>query len=335
MTAPLLDVEGLTVEFPTAHGTIRAVDGVSFRLDAGEVLGIVGESGSGKTVTCRALMRLLPSRRARIVAGSARLDGVDLLALDEAGLQEVRGATIGMIFQNPMTHLDPVMTIGDQIAEPLRVHEGLSRGEALGHAVELLRQVGIPDPATRLGAYPHEFSGGMRQRVLIAAALACKPKLLIADEPTTALDVTVQSQILRLLLDLRDRTGLAIILISHDLGVVAQTCDSVAVMYAGRIVEHAAKEALLRRPLHPYTKGLTGSQPGAAPPGEELPSIPGQPPSLADLPTGCHFHPRCAYAVAVCSDEAPPLVDVDVGAGPGPGRKSACHRWESLGPAAP
>ncbi len=323
-TRPLLAVEGLTVEFETPEGVVRAVDDVSFELGAGEVLGIVGESGSGKTVTCRALMRLLPSRRARIVAGAVHLDGSDLMAIGEAEMQAVRGETIGMIFQNPMTHLDPVMTIGDQIAEPLRVHQGMSRGEALKCAADMLRQVGMPDPVHHLGSYPHEFSGGMRQRALIAAALACKPRLLIADEPTTALDVTVQAQILRLLLDLRDRTGLSIILITHDLGVVAQTCDTVAVMYAGRIVERAPKAELLRRPLHPYTEGLIASQPGTAPPGEALPSIPGQPPSLSQLPEGCRFHPRCAYVEAVCRDAIPPLAAV------APAHSSACLRWRTL-----
>ncbi|HEX5077784.1 MAG TPA: ABC transporter ATP-binding protein [Geminicoccaceae bacterium] len=324
MQASLLEVEGLTVEFATPAGSFRATDGVSFSLAAGEVMGLVGESGSGKTVTCRALMRLLPSRQARVIAGSARIDGVDLMALDEAEMMRVRGAKIGMIFQNPMTHLDPVMAIGDQIAEPLRVHQGLPRAAALERAVELLRQVGIPDPARRVRAYPHEFSGGMRQRAMIAAALACRPKLLIADEPTTALDVTVQAQILRLLLELREREGLAIILISHDLGVVAQICDTIAVMYAGRIVERAAKRTLLRRPLHPYTAGLIGSQPGAAPPRLELPSIPGQPPSLIDLPRGCSFHPRCALAEPACRAAPPPLVEV------APGHHTACRRWRAL-----
>jgi peptide/nickel transport system ATP-binding protein len=328
VTSPLLQVEGLTVEFATAAGSFRATDDVSFALGSGEVLGLVGESGSGKTVTCRALMRLLPSRQARVVAGSARIDGVDLMSLDEAAMMRVRGGTIGMIFQNPMTHLDPVMTIGDQIAEPLRVHQGLSRAAALGRAADLLRQVGIPDPGRRVRSYPHEFSGGMRQRAMIAAALACGPKLLIADEPTTALDVTVQAQILRLLLELRDRTGLAIILISHDLGVVAQICDTIAVMYAGRIVERAAKRELLRRPRHPYTLGLIGSQPGSAPPLQELPSIGGQPPSLIDLPRGCSFHPRCAFAEPACRLAPPPLVDV------APGHRTACLRWRALEDAA-
>jgi peptide/nickel transport system ATP-binding protein len=327
MNPPLLEVEDLTVEFTTPGGVVRAVDRVSFALGHAGVLGLVGESGSGKTVTCRALMRLLPSR-ASIVAGHARIAGVDLLTLDEGEMTAVRGSTIGMIFQNPMTHLDPVMTIGEQIAEPLRALRGMTRRGALARAEELLRRVGIPDPKARLRSYPHQFSGGMRQRALVAAALACGPKLLIADEPTTALDVTVQAQILQLLLELRARSGLAIILISHDLGVVAQTCDAIAVMYAGRIVERADKRSLLRWPLHPYTKGLIGSQPGAGAPQTPLPSIPGQPPSLADLPTGCRFHPRCAYAERACQIEQPPLVE------PVPGHATACRRWRVLRDAA-
>ena len=334
MSAPLLEVEDLTVEFATPGGIVRAVDGVSFTLGHGEVLGLVGESGSGKTVTCRALMRLLPSRQARIVAGRAQVEGTDLLALDEAEMTRVRGATIGMIFQNPMTHLDPVMTIGDQIAEPLRVHHGMSRNQALGHAIDLLRQVGIPDPKIRIRSYPHEFSGGMRQRAMIAAALACQPKVLIADEPTTALDVTVQAQIMELLSDLQDERKMGLILITHDLGVVAEVADRVAVMYAGRIVEQAdvydlyAQRTLLRRPLHPYPTGLIGSQPGATEPHRPLPSIPGQPPSLADPPAGCRFHPRCTHAEAACRIERPPLVEPD------PGHATACRRWRFLRDAA-
>jgi len=324
MSGPVLRVEDLTVEFTAPGGPLRAVDNVSFELAEGEVLGLVGESGSGKTLTCRALIRLLPSRRARITRGVVRVGELDLLTLPESAMQRVRGERIGMIFQNPMSHLDPVMTIGDQIGESLRFHKGMTRKEAASRAVELLRQVGIPDPALRSRSYPHELSGGMRQRAMIAIALAGEPRILIADEPTTALDVTVQAQILRLLLDLRDRAGLSIILITHDLGVVAETCETVAVMYAGRIVERAAKRALLRAPLHPYSQGLIRSQPGAGTPQAELPSIPGQPPSLADLPQGCRFHPRCAYVVARCREVRPPLADA------GEGRRSACLRWQDL-----
>jgi peptide/nickel transport system ATP-binding protein len=324
MSAPVLRVEDLTVEFAAPGGPLRAVDEVSFELAEGEVLGLVGESGSGKTLTCRALIRLLPSRRARITRGVVRVDGLDLMTLPERAMQRVRGERIGMIFQNPMTHLDPVMTIGEQIGEALRFHKGITRRDAARRAVELLRQVGIPDPALRSRSYPHSLSGGMRQRAMIAIALAGEPRILIADEPTTALDVTVQAQILRLLLDLRDRAGLSIILITHDLSVVAETCETVAVMYAGRIVERAAKRTLLRRPLHPYSQGLIRSQPGAGAPLAELPSIPGQPPSLANLPQGCRFHPRCAYAVPRCREIRPPLADA------GAGRRSACLRWQEL-----
>jgi peptide/nickel transport system ATP-binding protein len=324
MSAPVLRVEDLTVEFTAPGGPLRAVDEVSFELAEGEVLGLVGESGSGKTLTCRALIRLLPSRRARITRGVVRVDGLDLMTLPESMLQRVRGERIGMIFQNPMTHLDPVMTIGEQIGESLRFHKGITRREAGRRAVELLRQVGIPDPALRSRSYPHSLSGGMRQRAMIAIALAGEPRILIADEPTTALDVTVQAQILRLLLDLRDRAGLSIILITHDLGVIAETCETVAVMYAGRIVERAAKRTLLREPLHPYSQGLIRSQPGAGAPLAELPSIPGQPPSLAELPQGCRFHPRCAYAIPRCREIRPPLADA------GTARRSACLRWQEL-----
>ncbi len=324
MTEPVLEVEHLTVEFAAPGGPLRAVDDVSFELGAGEVLGLVGESGSGKTLTCRALMRLLPSRRARITRGAVRIGGLDLMTLAEPALQRVRGEQIGMIFQNATSHLDPVMSIGGQIGEALRFHHGMTRREAALRAVELLRQVGIPDPALRTRSYPHELSGGMRQRALIAVALAGEPRILIADEPTTALDVTVQAQILRLLLDLRDRRGLSIILITHDLGVVAETCESVAVMYAGRIVERAAKRELLRAPLHPYSQGLIGSQPGAGAPQAELPSIPGQPPSLADLPPGCRFHPRCGYVLDRFRAVRPPLATA------GQGRASACLRWQEL-----
>jgi peptide/nickel transport system ATP-binding protein len=324
MSGPVLRVEDLTVEFTAPGGPLRAVDEVSFELAEAEVLGLVGESGSGKTMTCRALIRLLPSRRARITRGAVRLGELDLMTLPESAMQRVRGEQIGMIFQNPMTHLDPVMAIGEQIGESLRFHKGITRREAAGRAIELLRQVGIPDPALRSRSYPHELSGGMRQRAMIAIAIAGEPRILIADEPTTALDVTVQAQILRLLLDLRDRAGLSIILITHDLGVVAETCETVAVMYAGRIVERAAKRALLRAPLHPYSQGLIRSQPGAGAPLAELPSIPGQPPSLVDLPRGCRFHPRCAYVIPRCREVRPPLADA------GKGRRSACLRWQEL-----
>lgn len=316
----LLSVRDLRI----AAGRQDLVEGVGFDLAEGEVLGLVGESGSGKTVTCRALMRLLPEGQLRIAGGSIVLNGRDLVPLREAEMRKVRGVEIGMIFQNPSSHLDPVMRIGDQIAESVRYHEGASPKLALARAVDLLRQVGIPDPARRIGAYPHEFSGGMRQRVMIAIALACRPKLLIADEPTTALDVTVQAQVLRLLLDLRDRLGLAILLVTHNLGVVAQTCDTLAVMYAGRMMEYGVKRDLLRAPAHPYTEALLKCQPGWAPSVGALPAIPGQPPAASAFPEGCRFHPRCPRVADICRHQPAPLLPVD-GI-----RVSACHFAEPL-----
>ena len=294
------------------------VEDVDLDLREGEVLGLVGESGSGKTVTCRALARLLP-RGLRIAAGSVRFNGRDLARLSEEEMRKVRGVEIAMIFQNPSSHLDPVMRIGNQIAESVRYHEGASMADGRARAVELLRQVGIPDPARRVDAYPHEFSGGMRQRAMIAIALACNPKLLIADEPTTALDVTVQAQVLRLLLDLRDRLGLAILLVTHNLGVVAQTCDSLAVMYAGRVMERGATRELLRTPAHPYTEALLKCQPGSAKPAALLPAIPGQPPSASAFPDGCRFHPRCPRAAPQCQERRPELRPLDRE------RMAACH----------
>jgi len=324
----LLEVRNLSVEFATPAGRLKAVDDVSFAIGEGEVMGLVGESGSGKTVACRAMLHLLPPGRKRSVAGEAVFEGRNLMAMNDAELREVHGRKIGMIFQNPSSHLDPLMTVGGQVAEPLIYHEGLTRKDARSRAVELLRQVGIPDPARAVDAYPHQLSGGMRQRVMIASAVACRPKLLVADEPTTALDVTVQTQILRLLLELRDKTGLAIVLITHDLAVIASTCDSVAVMYAGRIMERAPKPELVARPRHPYTMGLIRSQPSRAVPGRELPSIEGQLPAPGDLPTGCRFHPRCAFAAERCRR---PPVDLEAA---GPEHVTACLRWREIGQAA-
>jgi peptide/nickel transport system ATP-binding protein len=324
MSAALIEAQDLTVDIETRSGRLRPVDHVSFALRAGEIMGLVGESGSGKSMTCRALMRLLPSRQARIAAGRVVFEGRDIAALPESEMRALRGPKMAMIFQNPSSHLDPVMTIGEQITEAVLSHEKIGRKAARDRAADLLRQVGFPDPRRQLDAYAHQFSGGMRQRAMIAAALACRPQLLIADEPTTALDVTVQAQILRLLLDLRDRTGLAIILITHDLGVVAQTCESVAVMYAGRIVERARKTDLLRRPLHPYTEALMRSRPESVPLGSLLPSIEGQPPALSQLPPGCRFHPRCPHCRPLCRETDPALVRA------GKDRASACLRWEDL-----
>ena len=261
MTAPLLSVRDLKTYFFTEDGTTRAVDGMSFDVGAGETLGIVGESGCGKSVTALSVMRLLPPRMARTVAGSVTFEGADLLALPEAEMRAIRGNRIAMIFQEPMTSLNPVLTIGHQIAEAVRIHEGASPSQARARAVEMLTLVRIPDAPRRLGDYPHQFSGGMRQRVMIAMALACNPRLLVADEPTTALDVTIQAQILRLMLELKERTGAAVILITHDLGVVAETCQRVIVMYAGKKIEEAPVLELFDRPAHPYTRGLMASIP--------------------------------------------------------------------------
>jgi oligopeptide/dipeptide ABC transporter ATP-binding protein len=318
----LLDVRDLSVAF--SGGRVVAADNVSFRIGKGETVALVGESGSGKTVSALSILRLLPYPAASHPSGEVWFEGRNLLKLKESQLQSVRGDRISMIFQEPMTSLNPLHPIERQVGEVLRVHRHMEDKAVRTRVLELLHKVGIREPEKRLDAYPHQLSGGQRQRVMIAMALANEPDLLIADEPTTALDVTVQAQILRLLLDLRDRTGLAIILVTHDLGVVAQTCDSVAVMYAGRIVERASKRDLLRRPLHPYTEGLVRSQPEAARPGEPLPSIDGQPPSLAALPQGCRFHPRCAYVEPACRVADVPLVAA------GASRASACRRWEVL-----
>jgi peptide/nickel transport system ATP-binding protein len=315
----LLTVRDLSI----GVGQRLIVEGVDIDLSAGEVLGLVGESGSGKTVTCRALARLLPTGL-RIAGGSVRFNGRDLARLGEDDMRKVRGVEIAMIFQNPSSHLDPVMRIGDQIAESVRDHEGASSAEGRARAVDLLRQVGIPDPARRLDSYPHEFSGGMRQRAMIAIALACSPKILIADEPTTALDVTVQAQVLRLLLDLRDKLGLAILLVTHNLGVVAQTCESLAVMYAGRVMERGATREILRAPAHPYTDALLKCQPGSAQPAALLPAIPGQPPSASAFPDGCRFHPRCPRAEAQCQERRPELRPLDSE------RMAACHFAELM-----
>ncbi|QMR68869.1 ABC transporter ATP-binding protein [Klebsiella grimontii] len=298
----LLKVNRLAV---TGGEDITLVDNVSFTLEAGEMLGLVGESGSGKTVTCRALMRLLPGDGLRISGGEVVLDGRDILPLSEGQMSAVRGREIGMIFQNPTSHLNPVMTIGEQIAESRRLHFAANRRQAREDALALLRQVGIPDPQNRLNSYPHEFSGGMRQRAMIAVALAPEPRLLIADEPTTALDVTVQMQILRLLSDLRAELGLAVIMITHDLGVVAQTCDRIAVMYGGRLCEVGDKREVLAGPLHPYTRGLIDCQPASEGGRGRLTIIDGQPPSADHFPSGCRFHPRCRRADEACLQQPP------------------------------
>jgi peptide/nickel transport system ATP-binding protein len=305
---PILSVEKLTVE--SHDGTTRRaiVDGLSFDLGEGEILGLVGESGSGKTMACRALMRLLTSPNLSISADAIRTGGRDISKLGEAEFAKVRGREMGMIFQNPSSHLDPVMRIGEQIAETVRIAQGASRREAKAEAVEILRQVGIPDPVARAEAYAHEFSGGMRQRAMIAVALASDPKILIADEPTTALDVTVQAQVLRLLKDLRDRRGMSLIFITHDLGVVAQLCDEIAVLYAGRLCEKGPVRQVLRHPHHRYTAGLIACQPGGDAGLRRLRTIDGQPPSPFAMPPGCRFHPRCSHATDLCRSEQPKMI---------------------------
>jgi oligopeptide/dipeptide ABC transporter ATP-binding protein len=317
---PLIEVRDLAIDFATEHGTVRPVDGVSFSLDAGRTLGIVGESGCGKSVTSLAIMGLLARPPARVAAGEIRFDGQDLLTLPAKQLRDLRGDQLSMIFQEPMSALNPSLTIGDQIGEVLVRHRGLKQDAANNEAIALLRLVGIPGPERRVHEYPHRLSGGMRQRVVIAMALACRPKLLIADEPTTALDVTIQAQILDLLRRLRDETGTAIILITHDLGVIAELADEVAVMYAGRVVERAPVARLFAAPQHPYTIGLLGAVARLDTRVERLAVIAGTVPSPHKAPAGCRFHPRCPFAVERCRSEAPPL-------GPlGPDHWAACWR---------
>jgi peptide/nickel transport system ATP-binding protein len=308
LTDALLEVEGLAVEFATAQGWARVVDDVSFTIGRGETLGLLGESGCGKSVTSLAVMGLLPPRSSRIAAGSIRLDGRELRGLSESQLSDVRGNLVSMIFQEPMTSLDPAFRVGEQIASVLRRHRGTSRGGARERAVELLDLVGIPDAARRVDDYPHTFSGGMRQRVMIAIALACEPDLLIADEPTTALDVTVQKQILELLADLQDRLGMGVLFVTHDMGVISQISDRVVVMYAGQVVEQASTEEVFWHPQHPYTEGLLACLP-AEHGRERLRGIPGLVPGPLDLPGGCRFHPRCHHARAGLCDVTPPGLD--------------------------
>ncbi|WOH82227.1 ABC transporter ATP-binding protein [Bradyrhizobium sp. BEA-2-5] len=307
----VLEVKNLKTVFFTNSGLFKAVDDLSFNVRRGETLAIVGESGCGKSVTALSLMRLVPDPPGRIVGGSVTLEGTELLSLDEAQMRAVRGNRISMIFQEPMTSLNPVMRIGDQIVEAVRLHQKVSSKEAWKQAVEMLRLVRIPEPARRAREYPHQLSGGMRQRAMIAMALACRPALLIADEPTTALDVTIQAQILALILDLQKELGTGLVLITHDLGVVAQTAQRVIVMYAGKKVEEATVESLFETPLHPYTRGLMASIPAVPSPDARedvrLVEIPGMVPSLTKLPPGCAFAPRCKLAVDRCRQEYPPL----------------------------
>lgn len=302
----LLEVEGLRVTLPSASGPVTVVDRVDFVVDQGQVLGLAGESGSGKTMSALAVLGLLP-RRSR-VEGRVVFNGRDLVGLSERALRGVRGRQISMVFQDPMTSLHPMLTIGRALSEHLRQHLGLSRADAKRRSIELLEEVRIPDPEGSLRAYPHQFSGGMRQRIAIAVALICQPSLVIADEPTTALDVTVQAGILRLLDRLRHETGLAVLLITHDLGVMSAIADTVSVMYAGRIVESGTTSEMLQSPRHPYTEGLLGALPHPETTADRpLVSIPGSPASSADPPPGCRFHPRCRYALESCAHDDPPL----------------------------
>ncbi len=323
-TAPILDIVDLRTWFFTRDGVVRAVDGVSFHVDPGETLAIVGESGCGKSVTALSILRLIPSPPGRIVSGSVKFAGRDLLGLTETAMRQVRGNEISMIFQEPMTSLNPVLTIGRQIAETLILHQGLGRKAAHAKAVDMLRLVNIPEGEQRVAEYPHQLSGGMRQRVMIAMALACNPQLLIADEPTTALDVTIQAQILDLMRELKQKIDAAIVLITHDLGVVAEMAQRVVVMYAGSKIEEATVGELFRRPLHPYTKGLLGSIPrlGASlgGPAPRLAEIPGMVPSLTDAIAGCAFAARCESANEICRRATPGLEEKR------PGHFAACFR---------
>ncbi len=316
----LLAVEDLSVEFRTRRGTARVLDRVGFTIERGQTLGVVGESGCGKSVTALAVMRLIASPPGRITGGRVLFEGRDLLALPEDEMRRVRGNRVSMIFQEPMTSLNPAYTVGDQIAESVRLHQGLGRAEAIERAAQMLDAVGIPDPSRRVHEYPHQFSGGMRQRVMIAMALACQPDLLVADEPTTALDVTVQAQIFDLIADLREKTGTAVMLITHDMGAVAEMTDRVVVMYAGHVVESGDVAEVLREPLHPYTRGLIACAPGArtTAPGQYLDEIPGTVPSLVERGAGCLFAQRCAQAQPRCHAELPAQVQ------PSPGRTVMC-----------
>jgi len=322
---PLLEVDALTTEFDTDEGMVRAVDGVGFSVEPGETLGIVGESGCGKSVTALSIMRLLPQPMGRITDGRILFRGRDLVREPIPQMEKIRGNDIGMVFQEPMTALNPVHTIGRQLTEGLVLHKGLEARQATQEAADILARVGIPAPDIRMGEYPHQLSGGMRQRVVIAIALACKPALLIADEPTTALDVTIQAQILELIKELQGEMGMAVILITHDMGVIAQTCDKVVVMYAGKVAEKAPVIDLFDRPAHPYTRGLLASIPRLDTiPKSRLAVIEGMVPGLRDLPAGCRFANRCTHAASVCTEAVPPLQAVREN------HMVSCARWAEL-----
>jgi peptide/nickel transport system ATP-binding protein len=328
MAMPLLDVRDLQTEFVTDEGIARAVDGVSFSITAGETLGMVGESGCGKSVTALSILRLIPSPPGRIAGGEILYEGRDLLPLSEQKMRRIRGNEIAMIFQEPMTSLNPVFTIGDQIGEAIRLHQKTDRKTTRVRVIEMLRLVKMPAPERRIDEYPHQLSGGMRQRVMIAMALSCNPRLLIADEPTTALDVTIEAQILELLEELRTRLGMALLLITHDLGVIAEHADRVVILYAGRIIESGTVEDIFLRPLHPYTRGLLASVPRVGVKrSHRLNPIPGTVPALTDLPSGCRFRDRCPSAVPDCQSIDPTLVEKT------PGHAAACIRTLENAPA--
>jgi len=324
MTGHVLDVKNLTTHFETEEGTVKAVDGVSFHLDEGETLGIVGESGSGKSVTAMSVMGLV-GNAGNVKRGTVRYEGEELLDRPESEMQSIRGNEIAMVFQDPMTSLNPTATVGQQIVRVIRTHQDLSKSQAREKTIELMEQVGIPEPESRIDNYPHQFSGGMRQRALIAMAISCEPDVLIADEPTTALDVTIEAQIFELLEDLQEDYGMSVILITHDLGVVAGTCDRVNVMYAGRIVEKANARDLFTEPRHPYTRGLLRSIPELRSDTDQLSPIEGNVPNPASLPRGCSFHPRCPHVAEKCQQHDPELREVV------PEQEAACLRAEGYG----
>ncbi len=327
--APLLEVKDLKTAFYTFEGVVKAVDGVSYEVEEGETLGLVGESGCGKSVSALSLMRLIPDPPGKITDGEIFFEGEDILKIDMDDMRRIRGAKMSMVFQEPMTSLNPVLTLEKQLSETLQLHKGMNREEARNESVNLLGRVGIPDPERRVRQYPHQFSGGMRQRVMIAMALSCSPKLIIADEPTTALDVTIQAQILELMKSLTTEFGVALIVITHNLGVVARYADRMNIMYAGKIIERGTAKEIYSNPRHPYTVGLLKSVPRLdLPRRAKLDPIEGQPPDLVNIPPGCAFRDRCRWAVDKCATDTPPLMQV------GEGHLSACWRADQLGPAA-
>ncbi len=321
---PLLEVKNLQTYFFTDDGVAKSVDDVSYTVDKNETLGVVGESGCGKSVTALSIMRLIPQPPGRIVGGEILLNGQDMLKMTEEEMRKIRGNRIGMIFQEPMTSLNPVFTVGNQIEESIILHQNVSKEEAKKRAIDMLKQVGIPAPEQRYGEYPHQLSGGMRQRVMIAMALSCNPEVLIADEPTTALDVTVQAQILELIKSLQVKLGMAVVLITHDLGVIAETADKVAVMYASHIVEYAPVDEIFYNPLHPYTVGLLGSIPKLHIESDRLMTIEGSVPAATNFPVGCNFNSRCPWATEICYKEEPALIEHE------PNHKAACHHWAQV-----